>query len=198
MSVCLSISTQIPAANSANSKLTGNMVAKWQFPVQVKIPKGECGKFNATFTLGQKALTEGTGGRSYQGFSVFAIVNENQEPFSTAVVKWVASSSRLPLNKISEPQRRLLELQAQIENKTVAELEQESVNAWLGSLDPDSGEKSRILQIKFCKNDWQNDDGDYLTGVTKGKQSVMIAIRKYNTAGIQIGEDHILSSITFV
>jgi hypothetical protein len=136
--------TNIPA-NASSTQSIGNLTGKWTIPKVVKLPKGNCSTFNATFKLGPKSLKPGTNATSF-GFSSFGLYTPMKEPMASQVVSW---------------SEYLIE---------------------------SNGSASQSFKVKFCKSDWQNSDGDFLAGVTKGK--VEVAIVQNN--------DLIKASLTFV
>ena len=48
-------------ANASADQTLGNLSGKWTIPKTIKLPKGNCGTFNATFKLGVKSLKPGVG-----------------------------------------------------------------------------------------------------------------------------------------
>ena len=123
-------STFVPA-NASSTQTVGNLSGKWTIPKVIKLPKGECGTFNATFKLGPKSLKPGTNASSF-GYSSLGLYTPMKEPMASQVVSW--SDYVLESN----------------------------------------GSASQSFKVKFCKSDWQNNDGDFLAGVTKGKVEVAI------------------------
>jgi len=102
------------------------------------------------------------------------------------------------MNKISEYDQKINEIQSQISGKSVEELNEEKLSRWSDSIDPDSGENSKLVTFKFCKNDWQNTSGDYIGGISKGQKKIMMLIHKLDTASLNMGEDRFISNINFV
>ena len=131
-------------ANASTSQTLGNLSGKWTIPTTIKLPKGNCGTFNATFKLGPKSLKPGTNSTPF-GYSTFALVTPTIEPIASETVSW---------------------------------------DEYLLS----NGSTSRSFKVKFCKTDWQNDDGDFLAGAAAGKVEAAI-----------IDDDRVIkSSVKFV
>jgi hypothetical protein len=125
----------VPAQASTTQTL-GDLSGKWTFPKVIKMPKGNCGTFKATFKLGPRSLSEGTGSTDY-GFSTLFIYTKSMEPIAFAVASW--EDFALESN----------------------------------------GSSSESFKVKFCKTDWQNDDGDFLAGISLGNNRVGVVTEAY-------------------
>jgi len=78
--------TSSPANASADQTL-GNLSGKWTFPKTIKLPKSNCGTFNATFKLGVKSLKPGIGATD-SGYSTLILVTPMTEALGSATGKW--------------------------------------------------------------------------------------------------------------
>lgn len=89
--VALFISILLPLAsapaNASTTQTIGNLSGKWTIPKTIKLPKGNCGTFSATFKLGPKSLKPGTNATSF-GYSTFGLYTPMKEPMAGETVGW--------------------------------------------------------------------------------------------------------------
>jgi hypothetical protein len=78
--------TSSPANASADQTL-GNLSGKWTFPQTIKLPKGNCSSFNATFKLGVKSLKPGVSATN-SGYSTLILVTPMTESLGSATASW--------------------------------------------------------------------------------------------------------------
>ena len=86
-------------ANASADQTLGNLSGKWTIPKTIKLPKGNCGTFNATFKLGVKSLKPGVGATD-SGYSTLILVTPMNESLGSATGGW--SKNVLSNGAISE------------------------------------------------------------------------------------------------
>jgi hypothetical protein len=75
------------SASASQVQTIGDLSGKWTLPKTIKMPKGKCGTFNASFKLGPRSLKEGTSSTSY-GYSALFLHTKSFDPIAAAVVSW--------------------------------------------------------------------------------------------------------------
>ena len=89
--IALALITLLPLAsspaNASEVQTLGNLSGKWTFPKTIKLPKGNCGTFNATFKLGVKSLNPGVGSTA-SGYSTLILVTPLNEGIGFGNAVW--------------------------------------------------------------------------------------------------------------
>jgi Flp pilus assembly protein TadG len=74
-------------ANASADQTLGNLSGKWTIPKTIKLPKSNCGTFNATFRLGVKSLKPGVNATD-SGYSTLILVTPMTEGLASATASW--------------------------------------------------------------------------------------------------------------